>query len=70
MNARADRVDEGRHTLWARLWYALHGPNDVTPDAEREAAWARIADLETSAKELSALEALETARRAADDERE
>lgn len=62
-------ADEGRHTMWARLWYALHGQAELTPREERAALWSRLADLELAAQELSALEQVEAARSKVDDDR-
>lgn len=69
MSARAGRADEERHTMWARIWYALHGHADVTPQETRETLWARLADLEAAAREVETLEDVEAARARIDHDR-
>ena len=66
MNARAEaREGVARgivDTVFERVWTYLHGPPNVMPRAEHEALWARLRELEASAKQLAEMEAVESHR--------
>jgi hypothetical protein len=52
-----------KRTLWLRLWETWHGPvEDERGQAAREAALARLTDLEQAARRLGLLEAVEAQR--------